>query len=216
MVRWILLVFLALLLLLSVTVRLGVLAGYGQEGPWVKLRIGPKQLPVYPVQRSPKKKPPKKTRKKKSAKEPAQRDKGGLLELAWDLLPVVGKAAGRFRRKLRIDELTLHLTWAEEDPADAGIHYGWAWGLTESLLAFLEARFTIQKRTVSLDVDFLTEQPQLLLRAGLSMTPAQILAIALPTGAEALRILWGHRKRPDPTAHTQKGEGNHGKQASCQ
>lgn len=220
MLKWILLALLALLVLLAWTVRLGVLAGYGRDGPWVQLRVGPKTVPVYPVQRSPKKeKPPKKPRKKRPAGEPAQRDKGGLLELAWDLLPVVGKAAGRFRRKLRIDELTLHLTWAEEDPADAGIHYGWAWGLTENLLAFLEARFTIQKREVSLDVDFLAEEPRLLVRAGLSITPAQLLAVALPAGGKALKVLWEHRKTrnaPAGAAQQQKGEDDHGKQASCQ
>lgn len=220
MVKWILPALLALLVLLLWTVRLGVLAGYGQDGPWVQLRVGPKTLPVYPVKKPPGKKgkKPRKPRKEKAG-PPPQRDLGGLLPLAWDLLPLVAETAGRFRRRLRIDTLTLRLTWAEEDPADAGIHYGWVWGLTEALLAFLEARFTIKKKEVSLDVDFLADQPRLLVRAGLSITPAQLLAVALPAGWKALGVLWTHRKTrraPGGAAEQQKGEDDHGKQASCQ
>ncbi len=227
MIGWILLAVLALLVLLACTVRLGVLACYDGTGPWVKLRVGPKLVQVYPAQKDPDKEAKKKRKQAakaakqgdKPAKGPGKRDLGGALDLVWDLLPVVKVAAGRFRHKLRIDELTIDVTWAEEDPADAGIHYGRGWAVVEALLACLEANFIIKNRQVSLSVDFLAEVPRAYIRAGLSLTLAQLLAIALPAGLRSLQVLWDHRTRtkpPRPAAQEKKGEVNHGKESSDQ
>ena len=41
MIGWILLLVFLLLILLSFVLRLGVLAGYGQDGVFVRIRIGP-------------------------------------------------------------------------------------------------------------------------------------------------------------------------------
>lgn len=231
MIGWILLALLALLILLSLVLRLGVLACYDGDGPWVKLRIGPRYIQVFPIRKDPDREAKKKQKKEakdaqkaakqgdKPPKEPAQRDIGGLLELIWDLLPVVAEAASRFRHKLQIDDLTLQVTWAEEDPADTGIHYGQGWAVIEALLAFLEANFTIKNRQVALYADFLTEKPRIYVRAGLSMTPAQLLGVALPAGVRALKVLRDHRhtiKPARPKRQEKKGEANHGKQSSCQ
>ena len=237
MIGKILLLILVLLVLLAFVLRLGVLACYDQAGPWVKIRLGPKFLQVYPRKKDPDKEEKKKRKKqakaeKKAAKKakkkedkpekpPAKRPVGGILDLVWDLLPVVQETVGRFRRKLQIDDLTLHVTWAEEDPADAAIHYGQGWAVVETLLAFLEANFTIKNRQVSLDLDYLTEQPRVYIRVGLSLTAAQLLGIGLWAAGKSLKVLWNHRKLLKPArkpagADGKKGEVNHGKQASCE
>ena len=231
MIGWILLAVLALLILLAFVVRLGVLACYDQRGPWVKIRVGPKDIQVFPMKKDPNKEAKKKRKQEakaakkaakkgdKPSKEPVKRDIGGILDMVWNLLPVVGEAVGRFRRKLRIDDLTIDVTWAEEDPADAGIHYGQGWAVIEALLAFLEANFIIKNRQVALYVDFLTEEPRVSIRAGLSLTLAQLLGIALSAGFGALKVLWNHRntiKPARPAAQEKKGEVNHGKESSCQ
>lgn len=220
MIGWIFLAILLLLILLVFVFRLGVLACYDQEGPWVKVRVGPKYIQVFPVVKDPDKEAKNKRKQEAlAAKEPVKRDLGGLLEMVWDLLPVVRDAASRFRHKLQIDDLTIDVTWAEEDPADTGIHYGQGWAAIESILSFLEANFIIKNRQVALYVDFLTEEPRIYIRAGLSLTLAQLLGVALPAGVGAMKVLWNHRntiKPARPKAQEKKGEANHGKESSCQ
>ena len=220
MIGWIFLAILLLLILLAFVFRLGVLACYDQEGPWVKVRVGPKYIQIFPVVKDPDKEAKKKRKQEALApKEPVKRDLGGLLEMVWDLLPVVRDAASRFRHKLQIDDLTIDVTWAEEDPADTGIHYGQGWAAIESILSFLEANFIIKNRQVALYVDFLTEEPRIYIRAGLSLTLAQLLGVALPAGVGAMKVLWNHRntiKPARPKAQEKKGEANHGKESSCQ
>lgn len=236
-VGWIIfLVVLLLLILAACVLRLGVLACYDENGPWVKVKVGPKYVQVYPIVKDPDKEAKKQKKKeakaaKKAAKEAKKAQKppkpkvkrpiGGLLDLVVDILPVVQKAAGALKHTLRIDDLTLDVTWAQEDPADTGIRYGYAWAAAEALLSFLEANFIIKNRQVAVYVDFLEEKPRVYIRAGLSLTLAQILGIGLRTGVGAGKVLWRHRKTIIPPqektgALQKKGEANHGKQSSVE
>lgn len=232
MIPWILLAVLAALVLLACFLRLGVAAGYDQSGGWVKLRLGPKWISLYPREKDPDKEAKKREKKKRKAEKKAQKKRGkppkekpkptlgGALDLALDLLPAVREAAGKFRRALQIDHLTLELTWGEPDPADAAIHYGRAWGVVEALLAFVEANFVLKDRQVALYLDYQLEKPRLYVRAALSLTVAQLLGIGLPLGVAALKTLWNHRKETKAAAAAsaaqQKGEPNNGKESSCE
>lgn len=224
---------LLLLVLVAVTFRLGVRVTYDAAGFRVQVRVGPRFVQVFPLVRDPDKEAKKRRKKeanaaKKQARaekkraraarkqgkpptppEPKKPNLGGLLSLVWDLLPVVQEVLSRFRHKLRVDELTLHLTWAEEDPADTGIHYGCGWAVLETLLAFLEANVTIHHRDVALHVDFLAEKPRVFLQAGLSLTLAQLLALGLWAATRAgkillPRLLTKKRKPPATEKTTQK------------
>ena len=63
-VGWIIfLVVLALLILAAFVLRLGVLACYDQEGPWVKIKAGPKYIQVYPMVKDPDKEAKKQKKK---------------------------------------------------------------------------------------------------------------------------------------------------------
>ena len=72
MIGKILLLILVLLVLLAFVLRLGVLACYDAAGPWVKIRLGPKFLQVYP-----RKKDPDKEEKKKRKKQAKGEKSGG-------------------------------------------------------------------------------------------------------------------------------------------
>ncbi len=131
MTGWVVLLVLAVLVLLVCLVRLGVAAGYDERGGMGQGPSGPQMgdpLSHRPPQGG--QAPGEKARKaEKKAQKPTQEEPdkptlGGALDLALDLLPDVKEAAGRFRRRLRIDDLTLYLEWGEPDPADAAIHYG--------------------------------------------------------------------------------------------
>ncbi len=237
MIKWILLAILALLILLSFILRMGVLAGYGQAGPFVKLRVGPGFIKVYPMkkdqEKAARKKQKKAAKKAKKAKEQANKqlekkkkkiDPGGVFGMVRELLPVLDDAGKKFGKKLQIDTLNLILVWAGDDPADAALRYGQAWAAVENLLAFLENCFVIKERQVEITVDFYREKPLIYLQAGLSMTPAQLMIIGIPVGVKGLKIFLAHRKKLfktiDPalesTEETAKGELNHGKEPSDQ
>ncbi len=236
MIKWILLAVLALLILLSFVLRVGVLAGYSKEGAFVKIRVGPGYIKVYPLEKDPEKEQKKKEKKaekkakkaEKEAKKPPKPkkkiDPGGALGMVRELLPVVDDAAKKFGKKLQIDELDVILTWAGKDPADAAIRYGQAWAVAENLMSFLENCFVIKERQVEITVDFYREKPLIYIQAGLSLTPAQLTYIGLPAAVKGLKIFLAHRKKlfkptePEKagTEETVKGELNHGKEPSDQ
>ena len=234
MTGWIVLLLLLAAVLLLGFLRVGAEAGYGQEGPWLTAFLGPIPLVLYPVDREKAAKKAEKKRAKARKKEEAARKKGkapeepekpspalgGKLSLAWDLLPVVRQAAGRFRRKIRVDDLVMDLTWGEEDPADAAIHYGWAWAASEALLSVLEANFEIKNRDISLHLDYQREEPLLYVRGKLSLTIGQLLRIALPLAWQGGKILWKHRKKNRPAGEAggeqRKGALRNGKETSCE
>lgn len=143
MVGWILLLVVLALVLLACVLRLGVAAGYEEGGGWVKVHLGPKWVSLYPVPQARTARRRKKQRRKEAKAEATEDQKdrekfslGGALDLALDLLPQVRAAAGKFRRALRIDALSLRLTWGEPDPADAAIHYAGLGDCGGSMLAF--------------------------------------------------------------------------------
>lgn len=218
MIGWIVLAIVALLVLLTYCLRVGVMAGCDGEKGWATAYVGPKKIALYP-RPAPKKQ---KAKKRKEGAKPARPKPGPkeLLALAKVLLPALREAAGKLRYALRVDELTLHLIWGEADPADAAIHYGWVWGTVEAGLAFLQANATIKRRQVRLDLDYQLERPRLTGGGKVSLTVAQLLAIVLPLGWAVLTALLRQRRQQRAQAASagqeRKGEENHGKESSCQ
>ena len=245
MIGLVILLLLVLLVLAVAFLRLGAAAGYDETGGWVKVRLGPAWLTLYPLSEEKAKKREKKARKKakqkaakkkKQASEPKQKTPlrkklkkaftpGGALDLALNLLPKLKEMAGDLRHAIRIDMLSLHLVWGEPDPADAAVHYGQAWGVLEALLAFVEANFTVKKRELSVALDYQIESPRLTAKAAFSISIAQLLSILWPTLKEAVKALWKWKKS-GPSQRTMKQraaamaaqgkEDTHGKESSCQ
>ncbi len=246
MIGLVILLVLILLVLAVAFLRLGAAAGYDETGGWVKVRVGPAWLTLYPLSEEKKRKreakakqkAEKKAAKKKKRTAGPQKKKtprrktlknafspGGALDLALDLLPKLKEMAGDLRHTIRIDTLSLHLVWGEPDPADAAMHYGQAWGVLEALLAFTEANFTVKKRDLSVALDYQIERPRLTVEAACSISVAQLLSILWPILKEAIRGL-RKRKKTGPSPRTTKQcaaamaaqgkEETHGKESSCQ
>lgn len=210
MIKWILLPVLLLLALFHFCFRFGVEVWYDETGPRVKLRLGPKYAQIWPSTASPAEKEKKRRKqeekkakkaekkqakaKKKPAKPKPKITPGGALSLAQELLPVGLEAGRRTKERIRIDRLILHLTWGEDDPADAAIHYGEGWAVLEGLLTVIENQFTVKEKELSIDIDFLVEKPRLFARAGLSLTPAQLCAIGFPAAVGAIKAFLHWRK----------------------
>lgn len=175
---------------------LGVSAFYNQDGPLVRVILGPFRFTLIPG----KKKKPKKDKKqrdsedkpgkekkpsnKKSLKEPSQ--KGGSIK---DFLPLVKLGLdflGELRRKLRVNRLELVLTMAGDDPCDLAVNYGKAWTALGNLMPHLENLFVIRKRNLQIQCDFTADKSVVYGRLDLTITLGRLLSLAVRYGYRGL------------------------------
>ena len=189
------LIFLAILTLLAI-LPLGASVLYDEDGPRVRVLAGPVKIQVFPMKKKPNKDKTKKEKPKKEQKKPAQAGEaqkpfpkpktGG----SWtDFLPLVQVALdllNDLRRKLRVNELKLHLTMAGDDPCDLAINYGRMNASLAALIAQLERVLVIKKRDVHIDCDFTASETVILARLDLTITLGRILSIAVRYGVRGL------------------------------
>lgn len=202
-------------------IRLKGFVEYSEEGILAQLRVLWFKITLFPAkpkQEKPKKpkkpKEPKKPKKLKEPKKPKEKPKderpltekiGGLWSLFRDAVPLVTGAVGKLLRKLRIEELTLHLTWAAEDPADAAMGYGAGEAALGAIWPLLDRTFDIRKRDVGVAVDFTRTEPIIYARALLSFTIGQLVSLGVVYGFKALSLFLRHRpkrKRAQPAEST--------------
>lgn len=211
---------LALLIGLSFVVRVGVLVGYDRGAPWVRLHLGPARIALWP--RGPRREKERRAKRPGRGKRPRRKTSAARPRLSPTLvramLGPIRAALAHLRRAVRIDTIAVRLVWAEEDPADAAIHYGRLWAALEGTLALLRAHFVVRTHELALTIDFTRERPELVsLRFGASAALGRLIGIAVLTAVGLLRALLSERKRtrPAPTAE-KKEEELHGEQASAQ
>ena len=186
------LITLAVLVLLAV-LPLGVSVCYGEDGPRVRILAGPVKFQVFPLKKKektsekPRKKPVKKAPAAKKTAKPAPKPENGG---SWkDFLPLVQIGLdflNDFRRKLRVNELKLHMTMAADDPCDLAINYGKMNASLAALLAQLERFLVIKKRDVHIGCDFTARETLILARVDLTITLGRLLSIAVRYGVKAL------------------------------
>lgn len=193
-------------------VRVGGIVEYSEQGVLVRLRIGPFRVELFPEK--PKEVKPPKPKKEKKRELPALKEPvplkekvGGGLALFQELLPVALEAAGKLVRRLRIDELVLHLTWAAEDPADAVMGWGAAQAAVGTIWPLLDSYLDVRKRDVGVAVDFERTEPIVYARGSLTYTIGQLVSLGLVSGARALSAyLRVRRSRPNPPKKQNKTE----------
>ena len=191
-----------LILFLLAILPLGASVLYDEDGPRVRIVAGPVKIQVFPMKKKAKKDKPKKEAKKKPAKaekpakKPAPKPKSGG---SWtDFLPLVRIALdllNDLRRKLRVNELKLHLTMAGDDPCDLAVNYGRMNASLATLLTQLERFLVIQKRDVHIDCDFAASETVILARLDLTITLGRILSIAAVYGVRGLKTFLNIKKQ---------------------
>ena len=191
-----------LILFLLAILPLGASVLYDEDGPRVRIVAGPVKIQVFPMKKKAKKDKPKKEAKKKPAKaekpakKPAPKPKSGG---SWtDFLPLVRIALdllNDFRRKLRVNELKLHLTMAGDDPCDLAVNYGRMNASLAALIAQLERFLVIKKRDVHIDCDFAADETVNLARLDLTITLGRILSIAAVYGVRGLKTFLNIKKQ---------------------
>jgi hypothetical protein len=170
-----------------------VLLEYEASGFRAWAGLGPFYFTIFPTNLKWKKRkdPGGKKRKAKlvqKAHEEEQEKKGISLELFREMLDLGLKVAGRFRRKLRIDQLQMYLTWGAEDPADAAISYGFAHAVMHGLLALLEVNFQVKEKTARIYLDYTVDKPNIYMKAACSITIVQALSLGFYAGVRGFNI----------------------------
>lgn len=196
MITW--LIVLGVLVLLAI-LPLGVSAWYNENGPLVRLIIGPVKLTLFPGKKKAKKENPKKEAKTDARKQAkaekkawkAQQKKPSKTGGSWkDFLPLVKTGLaflGDFRRKLRVKRLEANLIMAGGDPADLAVNYGKTWAAVGGLMPQLERIFVIKKRNIAVQCDFTAEKTLIYARLDVTITLGRLLALVVRYGIRALR-----------------------------
>lgn len=138
---------------------------------------------------------PEKPKEQPQDERPVTEKLGGLWSLFRDAVPLVCQAAGKLLHKLRIEDLTLHLTWACEDPADAAMGYGVGEAALGTVWPLLDRAFDIRRRDVGVAVDFTRTTPVIYARALLSFTIGQLMSLGVIYGCKALALFLRHRPK---------------------
>lgn len=191
---------------------LGISIRYDAGGPWVRAKIGPVPVMLYPrpkkgrnekteekpkgqkpEQKAPAKKQPATEAKRKQKPRPESKPKpepakeqGGSWKDFLPLVRVLLNFLGDLRRKLRVKVLEMKLIMAAEDPCDLAVNYGRAWAAVGSLMPQLERLFVIKKRDVQVECDFTASETKVIARVDLIITLGRTLALAARYGFRAL------------------------------
>jgi len=183
-------------LLLTALLRIGLNVEYGVAGLTVKVKLGPFLLRVIPKkkkrprparQSKDKQEKKRKKKKKKAGAEQKEKDKeketkqngpGGLAELE-QMLPMIKKALGRFRRRFLIKRLTVIFTAAGNDASVTAKIYGSANVAVGMLDPILANTFRIRRRDFRAYVDFIAQKPTVYIKAVVSLALWEVVYIML-------------------------------------
>ena len=204
---------LAVLLLLP----LGVDGEYHAGALRVKGRLGPVALPVFTYPRD-EEAPPRKGKKKKAKKQKTDKaaPEGETPEEKPDwaqrkaLLDMGLRALGRFRRKLNVELLQLHVLIAAQDPWNTALAYGAASAAVGTVLPAVEQAVCIRDKDVQLRADFGGGGTQVHVRLVLSLRVGQLLSIAAAFLGEYLA--WKRRQKNAQSPQEEERNEKHGKQ----
>ena len=169
-----------LLILLALSLlRLGGQLRYDGKGLTLWLALGPLRHRVYPPRPKGRQKQQSGPQKPGGAERSKQKEAGGPPLPLRQMLPLIGEAAGRLRRKIRIDRLRLSVTAAGADPARAALAFGGANALIGMILPVLEHNFTVKDREIRTAVDFQGTESAVFLQARLTLRVGQAVVFAL-------------------------------------
>ena len=184
---------------------LGIRVRYNSSGFTLCVIAGPLKITVFP--RKKKLKKPKngaeKKKKQQNAIPAAQEDKppqppekepagdknqetGGSLLRFLPLVKLALDFLGDFRRKIRLDNLLLHLTLACDDPCELAVNYGRTWAAVGNLLPNLERVFVIKKRDIQIACDFAAAETSVVAHGDITITLGRLLSLGMYYGVRAL------------------------------
>lgn len=194
---WIIFGLIVLVLWLISLVRVGATVDYDRSGLMVKVRVGPVKVTLFPmkIKDKPSKRPKKKKKPEKTEEQP--KNKGGNVALVRKFLPIATDAAGRLKKKIRIDTIDLNLVWGSSDPVAAAMGYGYANVALGMLWPLIEHNFNVRERQLRTSVDFNAAQPTITIRAALSLTIGQGVVLGVVLGVKVFRLFRRYKKEQE-------------------
>lgn len=194
-------------LLVLAWIPLGIRVSYGEAGFEARVIAGPVKITLFP--RKKRKRKPKTTdstektteettkapsEKKRTKTETTEKDEpgmqsGGSLERFVPWIRLGLDFLGALRRKIRLDNLYLHVVLAGDDPCDLAVNYGRAWAVVGDLLPKLERVFVIGKRDIQVNCDFAAEKITVAARGDMTITLGRTLCLGVIYGIRALKII---------------------------
>ena len=199
-------IFFACLVVLAL-LPLGIRGSYDQTGFTVRVIAGPVKITLFPRKKRKKKlkttdsseKTTEETTKSPSEKkrpetETTEKDEpgmqsGGSLERFVPWIRLALDFLGALQRKIRLDNLYLHVVLAGDDPCDLAVNYGRAWAAVGDLLPKLERVFVIGKRDIQVNCDFAAEKITVAARGDMTITLGRTLCLGVIYGIRALKII---------------------------
>lgn len=194
-------------LLVLAWIPLGIRVSYGEAGFEARVIAGPVKITLFP--RKKRKKKPKNadssektteettkvsSEKKRPKTETTDKDEpgmqsGGSLERFVPWIRLALDFLGALQRKIRLDNLYLHVVLAGDDPCDLAVNYGRAWAAVGDLLPKLERVFVIGKRDIQVNCDFAAEKITVAARGDMRITLGRTLCLGVIYGIRALKII---------------------------
>ncbi len=158
-----------------------------------KVRAGQEKLKKKAQKKALKRK--KKEEEKKKTKEQRKQErlerKKKKLSLSdlMRFLRLAVETAGKLPRKLRINELYLHVICGGKDADQAAIGYGRTWAAVGTALPVLERAFRIRRRDVGVELDYGQASVGIIARLDIHMLIGAAALLAFGTGFRFLKIL---------------------------
>lgn len=190
-------------LLVLAWIPLGIRASYGEAGFEARVIAGPVKITLFPRKNRKRKskntdsseksaqettKSPSEKKRPKTEKDEPGMQSGGSLERFVPWIRLGLDFLGALRRKIRLDNLYLHVVLAGDDPCDLAVNYGRAWAAVGDLLPKLERIFVIRKRDIQVGCDFAAEKITVAARGDMTMTLGRTLCLGTIYGIRALKI----------------------------
>lgn len=195
-------IFFACLVVLAL-LPLGIRGSYDQTGFTVRVIAGPVKITLFPRKNRKRKqktadssektaeettKASSEKKRPKTEKDEPRMQSGGSLERLLPWIRLALDFLGALRRKIRLDNLYLHVVLAGDDPCDLAVNYGRAWAAVGDLLPKLERIFVIRKRDIQVGCDFAAEKITVAARGDMTMTLGRTLCLGTIYGIRALKI----------------------------
>ncbi|MGN8897395.1 DUF2953 domain-containing protein [Flavonifractor sp. HCP28S3_F3] len=184
----------AVVLVLISLIRIGIQVIYVPSGLTLRLKLGPVRMTLLP--RKEKKQSKKKKEPKTAAAEEGKRDVLGQIRRG---LPLIAEAAGRLKRKVRLDRIYLNVTAAASDPASAALAFGGVNAAVGMIWPLVEQNFNVRDRRIRTRVDFEATRPTASLDAAATLTIGQTVVLAIWLAPRLPQALGTERKKQTDT-----------------
>lgn len=180
MIGWFIAIALAVFML---AIPVGIRVIYDSEEFKAILILGPIEKVLYPKY----KEQSKHAKSDFEGKKRQTEGSGGSVDTFLALLHIILDFLGELRRRIWISDLEMLLSLGGSDPCKIGTQYGRAWGILGSLLPLLENFFVINKRTLNVCCNFMTEKSTVFVRADLKLSLGRTILLLLKYGLRSLR-----------------------------